>query len=152
MSLRKADWADVITYFTLLSDKEKFSAKDLVDYFHFKYLCRLGIERWTSPNYRRQTSCANKLMDLYGKDLSINLVDALFKYHKTDLNRDFADMQWSLGILSSEKMGWVIEKLLVAMTREVADDKASVLRRLFTKPRQEWTLDETKLYQELLQN
>ncbi len=146
-SLRKLDWADVIVYFAMLPSKEKLDAKDLVDYFHFKYLSCLDIERWTAPDYIRQKACAQKLIDLYDIQFSMKLVDALFKYHKASL-----DKRWSLGILSSEKMGWLTEKLLLAMANEHADDKASKLKKLFAKPRQDWTLEETELYTELIQN
>lgn len=146
-NLREYDWPDIIGYFTLLPAVDKFTAKDLVDYFHFKYLNKTGLERWTTPNYRTQKSCATKLMRLYGKEMSIHMIDILFKKHKDILGKDFRDIIWSLGLLSSDKTGWILERIF----NEFSKEKKDFISQLLKKPRKEWTTEEHERFQEYIE-
>ncbi len=151
VSLRKLDWADIITHFTLLPESGEFCAKDLVDYFQYKYICQIQLNRWIPPNYLRQTACAKKVLALYGKELSIGLVDILFEKYKEIFDREFNQIIWSLGVLSSEKTGWLVEKALLEYEKKKSEDIKFVISRLEQKKRSEWTFEDREIYNQHIQ-
>lgn len=148
VSLRKMDWPDIIAYFSLLPSKENFASKDLVDYFQFKYLNQTSLNMWVSPNYLRQTSAAKKILSLYGKDLSIGLIDTMFLKYREVFGKEFNQIIWSLGVLSSEKTGWLVEKILLEYQKKVKEDRLSFKN----KPRSEWSFEEREVYEKELTN
>jgi hypothetical protein len=150
VSLRKLDWPDLIVYFSLLPSKENFSSKDLVDYFQYKYISEISLERWCSPNYLKQTSCAKKILSLYGKDLSIGLIDIMFEKHKEVFGKEFNQIIWSLGVLSSEKTGWLVEKMLIEYEKKNSIDKNYEIQRLLQKNRADWNYEEREKYSQYL--
>lgn len=148
-NLRKLDWAEIIIYF--LDIKERYSKpKDLVDYFHFKYLTGVGLNRWTNPNYITQSKCAEKIIDLYGVNFTIDLIDLLFKDYKEIFNKEFMEIRWSLGILSSDKTGWIFEKLLTKYNNSQKQDINSQILKLMEKERRNWTHEDFEKFDKLI--
>ena len=147
ISLRSLDWPDIIAYFAVLPNKESFNAKDLVDYFQFKYLNEKGFDRWITPNYITQKRCAVKLINIYGAKFSLTLIDILFRKYENILNKSFNEVIWSLGILSSEKTGWVLEKILI----EFNEENKSEIEQLLKKPRGEWSAEEAIAFQKYME-
>lgn len=152
VSLRKLDWPEIIVHFTLLPSKVDFSSKDLVDYFQFRYINSTTIERWIPPNYLRQTSCAKKILGLYGRDLSIAFIDIMFDKHKEIFGKDFNQIIWSLGVLSSEKTGFILERIIKEYEKRKSEDDNFVLKRLLEKNRSEWMPEEREFYQKEIAN
>ncbi len=150
-SLRQMDWTDIIIHFIELRQRESLSDKELLDYFHFRYLTATGLDRWTMPNYRMYKASAKKLLDLYGKDFSIELIDLLFKEYKIVFNKEFGEVRWSIGLLSSDRTGWIIERLLKQYYKEKSTDKQDFIARLLARPRSQWTLEERKQFEEAIQ-
>jgi hypothetical protein len=148
-SLRSLAWADVIVYMVTLCSKQDFSSKDLVDYFHFKFVTELGIERWTMPNYIRQKQCAQRLMNLYGKDFSIKMIDCLFDHYEEFFHKSFNEIAWSLGILSSDKMGWLHVKLFDRIKQENSILASDRINDLLSR-RDSWTTEERTEFQVLI--
>lgn len=148
--LREMDFPDLIAYFLELEDKEDLSPKDLVDLFHFQYLNCLNLDRWFTPNYIRESSCAKKVLQIYGKKDSVDLVKILFNNYREIFNRDFSEIRWSLGILSSEKTGFLVERALTILKKSKSSNKKDILARLLAKPRKDWTFEENRLYNEIL--
>jgi len=144
--LRTLKWDELAVYFNNLPNKGDFSPKDLVDYFHFRYLEQTNVRIWTSPNYIRQKQAAKKILALYGNEYSIRLVDTLFQKYDTLLNRNFFDIKWSLGLISSEKMGWLLEKLFV----ECNKTKPNRIFTLLQKPRNTWTDEDSVFFSRYL--
>lgn len=152
VSLRKLDWPDLITYFTLLPTKgENFSSKDLVDYFRYKYISETNLGRWCPPDYLRQTASAKKILALYGKELSIGLIDIMFEKHKEIFGKEFNQIIWSLGVLSSEKTGWLVEKIFIEYEKKNSIEKNYEILRLLERPRSEWNFEEREKYSQYLQ-
>lgn len=144
-NLRKLAWEEIIPYFSSMQDKE-ITPKDLVDYFHFKYLENTNIRIWTVPDYVRQTSLARKLLSLYGGEYSLRLVDTLFEKHQELMGRRFSDIKWSLGLISSDKMGWLLEKLYLECNKA----RPNKIFTLLQKPRNEWTDEEKDFFNSYL--
>lgn len=141
-NLRKLEWEDIVIYFAELLNKDDIQPKDLVDYFHFRYLENTNIRIWTAPNYVRQTSLAKKVLSLYGGEYSLRLVDTLFEKYYEIMRRRFEDIRWSLGLISSDKMGWLLEKLYLECNKARPNKIFSLLQ----KPRNEWSEEETELF------
>jgi len=141
-NLRKLEWESIVEYFSEFSNKDEILPKDLVDYFHFRYLENTNIRIWTVPNYIRQSGLAKKLLSLYGGEYSLRLVDVLFEKHHELMGRTFADIKWSLGLLSSDKMGWLMEKLYI----ECNKSRPNKIYTLLKKPRNEWTDEEMNFF------
>ncbi len=143
------EWSEIVLHFLPYYEKSKPKAQDLVDYFHFRYLSNVGLDRWTTPNYITQKSCATKLMGLYGYKFSMDLIDALFDNYKTVMGREFSDIQWSLGMLSSERTGWILERLFKIIEKKGILDDNKIVLDLLKKPRKEWTSEEYKQFSRL---
>lgn len=141
------DWTDIIVHCVNLREKEEIAAKDLVEYFHFKYLTELGLERWTMPQYKTQTKSAEKLLREYGGKFSIIIIDILFDNYKTILRKDFAQIIWSLGLLSSDNAGWIMTAVLTEYNNLKSQDTQSIVKRLLSKPRSTWTIEERQLFE-----
>lgn len=148
-SLRQLEWSDIVMYFLDLRSKE-MGPKDIVDYFHFKYLTGVGIERWTTPDYIRQTGCAKKMISLYGDKLTVEYIDILFRNYREILGKDFADVRWSVGILSSEKTGWILEKVFKIWAKEISQDIDLEIKKLLTKGRSNWSREDAIKFTELM--
>ncbi len=147
MNLRKLDWADIIVYFIELKSSKSNKPKDLIDYFHFKYLTEIQLDRWTVPVYRFDTAKANKVLSLYGWDFSLHLIDLLFKEYNTLLRGGISDLStFRLGLLSGDSFGWLAEKLFVTVGKE----KKNEIFKLLSKPREVWTQEETDEYRKLI--
>lgn len=150
-NLRKLDWSDLIVYFVELLNQKDFSEKDLLDYFQFRYIDILGIERWVIPNYRMYTSSAKKLLDLYGKEFCIEIIDILFKDYETIFNKEFREIGWSIGLLSSDRTGWILERIFKLYYKSKSTSKRDFIARLLTKPRSQWTPDEREQFEAAIQ-
>ncbi len=149
--LTKQDWPDIITYFTLLKNKEDINHKDLVEYFHFKYIDLLEINRWTRPDYIKGTSAAKKLLKLYDSKFSIELIDLLFKNYSKYLTDGIKSIQFhGLGLLSSDRNGWLVEKLLLDHKKEISINKKDIIKKLLEKPRESWTQEERDTFRKIL--
>ncbi len=145
-NLRSLDWEQLVDYFVRLQNKDQILPKDLVDYFHFRYLENTNIRIWTVPNYFRQNALARKVLSLYGGEYSLRLVDVLFEKHNELLGRRFGDIQWSLGLISSDKMGWLMEKLYL----ECNKSRPNKVYLLLQKPRSQWTDEENRFFNSYL--
>jgi hypothetical protein len=143
---RKTQWEDIIVNFVLLKDLDVINAKDIVDYFMFKYLTIRGFTYWVVPNYKTQVSCAKKLISLYGPKLTIDFIDILFDKYSKIFNKGFNDIVWSLGILSSDKSGWVLDKIL----EEYYLNKKITINNILNKKRSNWTDEEFEYYKNYL--
>lgn len=150
LKLRALDWPDLIVYFTNLRYQENLTAKDIVDYFRFRTLNGMGIERWTTPDYRVQTASAKKLLDLYGIDFTLELIDTLFESYQTVTGKDFGAISWSLGILSSEKTGWIMERLFQVYYSKKSVQQTDSIKRLLSKPRSSWTQEERQFFEQTI--
>lgn len=148
INLRKLDWPDIIVYFTNM-DKDCSTSKDLVDYFHFLYLSKIDTGKWSTPDYIRQTGSAKKLISLYGS-ASFTLVDTLFDRYKQILGREFQDIRWSLGLLSSEKTGWIMERVFLEINNKESIEKKDVIKRILAKNRQEWSIEEIDTFNDYI--
>ncbi len=150
ISLRSLDWNDVIVYFSTLRFEENITPKNLVDYFHFKYLDILQIGKWTTPNYLYEIPRARKILSLYGNAFAFSLIDLLFKEYNRVLGRGIQDVRsMGLALLSSDKYGWLMEKLLIIHKENTSKEKADIVARLLSKPRSDWTLEERDLFREI---
>lgn len=150
IQLKQLDWSKIIIYFSDLKNKESITPKEVVDYFHFRYVSGLGIDMWTSPDYIRQTMCAKKLLGLYGQKLTIDLIDIMFDNYNELMNKNFAEVRWSLGMLSSEKMGWFMEKVFKVYEYNRSTEKKDILKRLLAKDRKDWTEEEVDDFTRLI--
>lgn len=150
VNLRLLDWPDIIVYCINLKTKEELTPKDLVDYFHFRYINIKGLERWTVPQYRTQTAAAKKVLALYGPKFSIKIIDILFDKHELVFGKDFGQIIWSIGIISSEKTGRIMERVFEEYNKEKRDDSHGIVSRLLSKPRSTWTLEERKIFEDAL--
>jgi hypothetical protein len=148
-SLRQLDWAEIIMYF-LEKKQSTMSERDVVDYFHFRILTGVGLNRWTSPNYIKQKPCATKLITLYGDKLTVEFIDTLFDFHKELFHKEFEEIYWSLGLLSSEKMGWLQTQVMVLWEKKKSLAPDDIILTLMKKPRKEWTTEETELFNNAL--
>lgn len=146
--LRAMDWPDVITYFTTLPSKEAFSPHDLCDYFHFRFLDAGRINKWTVPNYKRCYASSEKLLSLYGKEFSVSIIDILFRKYNILMDRPFESIHWGMGLLSSDKMGWLLEKIIRIYVQE--NDNRNEVVVLLRKPRALWSYEETKKFLSLI--
>lgn len=147
IKLRNMAWDDIVVYF--LFELEIKKPKDLVDYFHFKYLTNYGINRWTQPNYITQNGSAKKLIDIYGIEYSIKLIDTLFDSYSSIFNKNFSEIHWSIGLLSSDKTGWIIERLIKTIEKKESTEKNDLLRKLLDKPRAQWTPEDVEEFQKM---
>ena len=149
-NLRKLNWADIIVHFTILKDREEFSTKDLLDYFQYKKLEKLEIINWSNPNYRLQTNSAKKLLEIYGKELSVEIVNILFD--KFELfyppNKNICDL--TIGTLSSENTGWLLDKIMLEYKKIKGNQDIDVYNRLLDKSQNQWTQEEFIEYQRIL--
>lgn len=150
IKLRSMDWPDLIVYFTNLRYGQSITAKDIVDYFRFRTLNGMGIERWATPDYRVQTASAKKLLDLYGEDFTLELIDTLFESYKTVTGKEFGAISWSLGILSSEKTGWMMERLFKVYYDKKSLGDTEAIKRLLAKPRSTWTQEERMFFEQTI--
>ncbi len=150
LQLRKLDWSQLVMHFIDLKEKKSTSPLEIVDYFHFRYISLAGMNLWVSPDYIRQTPCAKKLLSLYGDKLTIELIDIMFDNYDELLHKKFSDIRWSLGMLSSEKMGWFMEKVFAIYEYNKSTDKKDVLKRLLAKDRKDWTAQELEEFNKLI--
>lgn len=146
-------WTEVIVHCSTLKYNEDLKPKDLVDYFHFKYLDTLQIERWTVPNYKFDVPKARKLLSIYGKDFSFILIDLLFNEYNKLLNGGIEQIRsCGIGLLSADKYAWLSEKLIILHRKNVKEEKEFSIRKLLSKPRESWTTEEFEQYKKLIQN
>lgn len=149
INFRAMCWADIIVYFFALKDKQDFTDKDLVDYFHFKTIDTMSLDRWTVPNYKQQTGCAKKVLSLYGKEFSLAIIDCLFENYKQLFNKSFSEISWSLGLLSSDRMGWLHSKLFELIKKQKSVDLKDEIERLIQN-KDKWTVSDRERFLMLL--
>lgn len=149
-NLRKLDWADLIVYFIELESKEDFGPKDLVDFFHFQYMRKVDLGRWITPSYIREVPRAKIILNLYGKDYSISLVKILFEKYREIFRKEFNEIIWSLGIISSEKTGFLMERAMIEIKKEGSNERLDILEKLNKKDRDTWTSEDNMLYHKLI--
>lgn len=123
--------------------------KEIVDYFQFRYVTNLGVERWVPPDYVYQKASAKKLVGLYGVQFTLELIDSLFDNYQEIFKKKFFEIRWSLGLLSSDKAGWILEKVLLQIKNRSAIDKSNGINELLNKPRNEWTPEDHLLFLQL---
>lgn len=150
IKLKELPWSEVILYFLDIREKEKPTTKDISDYFHFRYLTGIGLEKWTSPIYQKEKAIVEKLLRSFDEKMSLELIDVLFDNYSKIYNRKFEEIWWNIGILTSEKCGWVQEKIMIEHAKLKSNDIESQISRIVSKPRKDWTTEEIETFQTLM--
>lgn len=147
--LKTKQWDEIIMFFFELREKEELSPSEIVEYFHFKYLTELSINRWTAPSYKFETNSATKLLREYGTKEAIKYIDVLFDNYEKLLNKRFSEIPWSISLLTSERRGYIMTKIFVLLKEQESTDKKAIMDRLLKKPRKDWSREELEQFTKL---
>ncbi len=145
INFKKLDWADLVTYFSILPINNNISSKDLIDYFQFKRLDGLNLHSWVQPNYILETSLAKRILDDYGSELAFSLIDILFCNYREIFNKEFKDIRFGLYYFTSPKCGWILEKIQTEYVGLNSDKTEDYINRILAKNGNYRTAEENQI-------